>query len=104
MHDSWQGGFGRYVGTSFVDLLRQQAPDLLASRSLSSEGAHADSHGVLGVPTGTTILAVRYADGVIIAGDRQATEGYQVAHRRIEKVYKTDEHFPVAIAGAAGPA
>ena len=57
-----------------------------------------------GVPTGTTILALRYADGVIIAGDRQATEGYQVAHRRIEKVYKTDEHSAVAIAGAAGPA
>ena len=57
-----------------------------------------------GVPTGTTILALRYADGVIVAGDRQATEGYQVAHRRIEKVYKTDEYSAVAIAGAAGPA
>jgi proteasome beta subunit len=55
------------------------------------------------VPHGTTILAVRYADGVVVAGDRQATEGYQIAHRRIEKVYKADDHSAVAIAGAAGP-
>src|SRR4029450_3523904 len=99
MHEPWQGVFGRYVGTSFMDLLRQQAPDLLASRALPSEGGGPlESHGVLGVPSGTTILALRYAEGVVVAGDRQATEGYQVAHRRIEKVYKTDEHSVVAIA------
>ena len=46
---------------------------------------------------------MRYADGVVVAGDRQATEGYQVAHRRIEKVYKADDHSAIAIAGAAGP-
>ena len=44
-----------------------------------------------GVPTATTILALRYRDGVIMAGDRQATEGYQVAHRRIEKIFKSDD-------------
>jgi len=105
MHEAWQGLFGRYVNTSFVDLLRQEAPDLLVSRPSSTGAAlPADPHGVPGVPTGTTILALRYADGVIVAGDRQATEGYQIAHRRIEKVYKTDEHSVVAIAGAAGPA
>ena len=93
MHESWQGLFGRYVNTSFVDLLRHEAPDLLLSRP----GAHpvaapaAEPHGMPGVPTATTILALRYADGVVVAGDRQATEGYQVAHRRIEKVFKTDE-------------
>jgi proteasome beta subunit len=104
MHEPWQGLFGRYVSTSFVDLLRQEAPDLLAPPPTASGAVPAEPHGVLGVPTGTTVLALRYADGVIVAGDRQATEGYQVAHRRIEKVYKTDEHSVVAIAGAAGPA
>jgi proteasome beta subunit len=105
MHEPWQGLFGRYMGTSFVDLLRQEAPDLLLPRPAAGGAAPlAEPHGVPGVPTGTTILALRYADGVIIAGDRQATEGYQVAHRRIEKVYKADEHSAVAIAGAAGPA
>jgi proteasome beta subunit len=104
MHEPWQGLFGRYVSTSFVDLLRLEAPNLLGSPPSPSRAVPVDSHGVLGVPTGTTILALRYADGVIVAGDRQATEGYQVAHRRIEKVYKTDEYSAVAIAGAAGPA
>ncbi|MGH7359375.1 MAG: proteasome subunit beta [Candidatus Rokuibacteriota bacterium] len=104
MHEPWQGQFGRYLSTSFVDLLRQEAPNLLAPKIAASGAGPADPHGMAGVPTGTTILALRYADGVIVAGDRQATEGYQVAHRRIEKVYKTDEHSVVAIAGAAGPA
>jgi proteasome beta subunit len=40
---------------------------------------------------------------VVIAGDRQATEGYTVASRRIEKVYATDDFSAIAIAGAAGP-
>jgi proteasome beta subunit len=105
VHEPWQGLFGQYVGTSFVDLLRQQAPDLLASQPLDGVApTRTEPHGVLGIPSGTTILALRYADGVIVAGDRQATEGYQVAHRRIEKVYKTDEYSVIAIAGAAGPA
>lgn len=106
MHESWQGVFGRYANTSFVDLLRHEAPDLLLSRP----GAHpvaapaAEPHRMPGVPTATTILALRYNDGVVVAGDRQATEGYQIAHRRIEKVFKTDDYSAVAIAGAAGPA
>jgi proteasome beta subunit len=104
MHEPWQGLFGRYLTTSFVDLLRQEAPDLLVPKPTAIAAAPVDPHGVPGVPVGTTILALCYADGVIVAGDRQATEGYQVAHRRIEKVYKTDEHSVVAIAGAAGPA
>jgi proteasome beta subunit len=41
---------------------------------------------------------------VVIAGDRQASEGYQVAHRRIEKIFKSDDLSAVGIAGAAGPA
>jgi proteasome beta subunit len=55
------------------------------------------------IPTGTTILAMKYKDGIFIAGDRQAVEGYQVGERRIEKVYKTDEYSVIAIAGVAGP-
>ena len=55
------------------------------------------------LPHGTTVVAAKYADGVILAGDRMATEGYQVAMRNIEKVYKTDDHSAMAIAGAAGP-
>jgi len=53
---------------------------------------------------GTTIVAIRYADGVIMAGDRRATAGSTIAHRNMEKVYPADRHSGVAIAGAAGPA
>ena len=55
-------------------------------------------------PEGTTVLAVRFQDGVIVAGDRRATEGFQIAHRSIEKVSEADDMSAVAIAGTAGPA
>ncbi|MBI3802347.1 MAG: proteasome subunit beta [Nitrospirae bacterium] len=56
------------------------------------------------LPHGTTVLALRYRDGVVIAGDRMATEGYSVSERRIEKVHNSDKYSAIAIAGAAGPA
>jgi proteasome beta subunit len=52
---------------------------------------------------GTTVAALRYSDGVVMAGDRRATEGYSIAHRSIEKVFPADRHSAVAFAGAAGP-
>ncbi len=52
----------------------------------------------------TTCVAVRYADGVVMAGDRRATSGNFISHRAIEKVFPADRHSGVAIAGAAGPA
>src|SRR5262249_2271202 len=51
-----------------------------------------------------TVLAFKYAEGVLVAGDRLATEGHRVASRDIEKVLATDETSLIAIAGAAGPA
>lgn len=36
-------------------------------------------------------------------GDRQATEGFEVSSRRMEKVYNADDYSVIAIAGAAGP-
>jgi proteasome beta subunit len=56
------------------------------------------------VAHGTTICAVRFADGVVMAGDRRATAGSAIAHRTMEKVHPADTHSGVAIAGAAGPA
>jgi len=54
------------------------------------------------VPEGTTVLALRYEGGVVMAGDRRATEGNLVAHRRIRKVFPADHFSAVAIAGTAG--
>lgn len=56
------------------------------------------------VTHGTTVVAIRYADGVVMAGDRRATSGHLISHRTIEKVFPADRWSGVAIAGAAGPA
>ena len=53
---------------------------------------------------GTTVVALRFADGIVMAGDRRATEGHAIAHRAMEKVFPADRYSAVAIAGAAGPA
>ncbi|MBV6507271.1 MAG: Proteasome subunit beta [Acidimicrobiales bacterium] len=53
---------------------------------------------------GTTVVAIRYRDGVVMAGDRRATAGNFISHRELEKVFPADRHSGVAIAGAAGPA
>jgi proteasome beta subunit len=50
------------------------------------------------------VVAIRYADGVVMAGDRRATAGNLISHRTMEKVFPADRHSGVAIAGAAGPA
>ncbi len=81
-------------GSSFTEVLKVHSPQVL--RNDLSQQVHA--------PEGTTVLALRYKDGVIVAGDRRATEGFQIAHRSIEKVFAADDHSAVAIAGAAGPA
>ena len=64
----------------------------------------ADVGDRLAITHGTTVVAIRYADGVVMAGDRRATAGNLISHRAIEKVFPADRHSGVAIAGAAGPA
>ncbi len=91
----------QYFGSSFFDFLKIEYPHLLPDFSAYLKECQPDS--LKSELHGTTILALNYADGSIIAGDRMATEGYQVASRRIEKVFKADEHSAIAIAGAAGP-
>ena len=49
---------------------------------------------------GTTIMAVRYADGVLVAGDRRATMGNLVVYDRADKVLSIDDDTVMAIAGS----
>ncbi len=89
-------------GPDFAALVRRAGlvppvPDGLA-------GALGHGPGGLTITHGTTCVAVRYADGVVMAGDRRATSGNFISHRTIEKVFPADRHSGVAIAGAAGPA
>lgn len=58
----------------------------------------------LDLPHGTTCVALRFADGVVIAGDRRATSGNLISYRTMQKVFPSDRHSAVAIAGAAGAA
>jgi proteasome beta subunit len=91
---------GSDPGSSFVDLLRRVAPHELPGAS-SGAGPGA---APLDIVHGTTVLAIRYDGGVVMAGDRRATAGSMIASRRIEKVFPADDFSGVAIAGAAGPA
>lgn len=81
-------------GPSFADLLKRVRPtDALPIAADPLQVTH-----------GTTVVAIRYADGVIMAGDRRATSGNLISHRTMEKVFPADRFSGVAIAGAAGPA
>ncbi len=90
-------------GSSFHDLLQAQYPQLFLGRAEALATGSGQQKLLQSVPHGTTILSLRYRDGVLICGDRRATEGYTISERRIEKVFKTDETSAMAISGAAGP-
>jgi proteasome beta subunit len=94
-------------GSSFFDYLVRQRPDLMPSAREWLAGPRFGTERNPTVPSplhGTTVLALKHQDGVVIAGDRRATEGFQIAGRQMEKVFKIDAHSAMAIAGTAGPA
>jgi proteasome beta subunit len=91
---------GRDPGSNFPELLRRVG---LTTAALESADGFARLDG-LDVPHATTCVAVLYADGVVMAGDRRATSGNLISHRSMEKVVQADRYSGVAIAGAAGPA
>jgi proteasome beta subunit len=83
--------------SSFSEFLSAQSPDLLPGRRALPQGAAGDL-----APHGTTIVALNFPGGVLIAGDRRATMGNIIASRDIEKVFPTDEFSAAGIAGTAG--
>ena len=97
----------RDPGPDFVGLLRLTAdqPDVTALAAAGPSGVPGPGGpGVVDVPHGTTVVALRYADGVVMAGDRRATAGNIIAQRDIEKVFPADRYSAIAIAGTAGVA
>jgi proteasome beta subunit len=79
--------------------LRREAPQLLPA-VLGGSGGH--SGGDVGhLPHGTTIVALKYPGGVLIAGDRRSTQGNMIAGRDVKKVYITDDYTATGIAGTA---
>ncbi|GGI96309.1 proteasome subunit beta [Streptomyces brasiliensis] len=85
--------------SSFTDFLAAHRPGLLPTRSPLPHGVPADPDQV---PHGTTVLALAYRDGVLIAGDRRATMGNLIAQRDLEKVHPADDYTAVAFAGSVG--
>ncbi|WP_067812018.1 proteasome subunit beta [Actinomadura kijaniata] len=81
---------------SFVDFLRVHSPDLLPVNRLPEREL------TMELPHGTTILALTYPGGVMMAGDRRATQGNRIAYRELDKVARGDEYSAVAFAGTVG--
>jgi proteasome beta subunit len=88
---------GSYQGSSFFELLQTDYQHLAPDLSAWGQSA------VNMVPHGTTVLTMKFGDGVLVAGDRLATAGHSVASRDVVKVFETDPHSVMAISGAAGP-
>jgi proteasome beta subunit len=98
--DASQGGrlpsaFLTAGSSSFTEFLAAHAEHLLPGRRPLPAGTP-------DVPHGTTIVAVTFDGGVVMAGDRRATMGNLIAHREIEKVFPADDYSCVGIAGTAG--
>ncbi|MEQ3553746.1 proteasome subunit beta [Pseudonocardia nematodicida] len=88
---------------SFTDFVGATAPHLMPGAGVVPHAAApGNAAEALGAVHGTTIVALQYAGGVVIAGDRRATQGNVIAQRDIEKVFVTDGHSAVGIAGSAG--
>jgi proteasome beta subunit len=90
------GGSNPAAANDFVTLLRR--------RGIVREPEHRAVQVPVLEAHGTTILAFKFADGVLVAGDRRATMGNIVMYERTEKVFEVDRHSVMAIAGSFGTA
>ena len=68
--------------SSFAEFVSRTYPQLLPDRDTKADAELA--------PHGTTIVAVKYSGGVVLAGDRRATMGNVIAQRDIDKIFSAD--------------
>jgi proteasome beta subunit len=54
--------------------------------------------------TGTTTVALKCRDGVILAADRRATMGNFISNTEAQKIYQVDDMIAATIAGGVGDA
>ena len=87
--------FEQDPGASFGELLKRVGLSPFSETGPASE---------MLIPHATTCVALRCANGVVMAGDRRATSGNLISHREMEKVVQADQFSGVAIAGPAAPA
>jgi proteasome beta subunit len=87
----------------FSALLQQQGLYPRAGAQVS--GPAVSTAGAAATQTqATTILAFKYAEGVLVAGDRRATAGHTIMYDRADKVLEIDRHSLMAIAGVPATA
>jgi proteasome beta subunit len=87
---------------SFASLLQHSGiPSVEEALSAVSKPGSTQSTQHL-TPEATTIIAIVYQGGVVIAGDRRATAGLRIANREIEKIFPADAYSALGISGAAG--
>jgi len=52
--------------------------------------------------SGTTIVAIKFKDGVLIASDKQATAGMMVYHKKTQKLHQITDNILMGAAGLVG--
>ena len=90
------GGAPFGASPSFVELLRTEHPDALPV--IAADGPP------FPLTHATTVLGLKFADGIVMAGDRRATAGNIIADPKMRKVFAADRLSAIAIAGVAGQA
>ncbi len=85
----------------FVQLLLEHGYSLDAAR-LEAKGNQPVGQEPL--VKATTVLALKYQDGVMVGGDRRATAGTTVMYDRTDKVLELDRFCVMAIAGVPATA
>lgn len=96
MQDPAAGHLATQATSSFAEHLQRSRPELLPFNQVLPAGQ------IPPVPHATTIVALSYPGGVLMAGDRRATMGNLIASRHIEKVFPADDYSVLGIAGTAG--
>jgi proteasome beta subunit len=82
----------------FVSVLKAHGYEL-TPRLAAAARADLQAAGPSVATEATTVLAIKFKDGVLVAGDRRATAGNVVMYERAEKLITLDAHSILAIAG-----
>ena len=83
----------------FLTVLKSHGYEVAPRLAAAAAKFEAEAHRGTIATEGTTVLAVKYKDGVLVAGDRRATAGNVVMYERAEKLINIDSHSILAIAG-----
>ncbi|MBC8140778.1 MAG: proteasome subunit alpha [Armatimonadetes bacterium] len=88
------GDFAALTGRSF-------APVAASPVFVAAKNTILPTNGLADEPIhGTTVIAVKYKDGVINVGDRRATGGMAIMYDKAEKVLPLDDFTLMAISGS----